>query len=174
MKLIISTFLLTVVFAVAAMAQRDDTVTGGDLGRGLQLSGTQTAAAQLNSNVFEGNTFMFTANDDVQNYALSVSIDYVANPEEAQSYYAVGGSWTLSVFRDGNLVGTIYGDITGGGINEIMDENSVIVQRAVEAQFRTQGGTGEFSETIAQDEAAGTMSVVTEGPATSGSLFNVL
>jgi hypothetical protein len=176
MKLIFSTILLTTIFAFAAMAQRIDITPGTLAGRELPVSGTQTAPGLSDGSTFRGNAFMFTSADERNNYALSVSIDYVENPFEANSFDATGGSWTLTVFRGGVMIGTVYGDVVGGGINERLDENSALLERNVDVQFQAQGGTGEFESPDTRVDGLGSLiiSSVGEDAAASGSLYNIL
>jgi hypothetical protein len=179
MKLTISTLLLTVFLAVTALAQDGmNAVPAGTLiTPALEISGMQTAEAEPDgiAPMFRGNTFMFAGANRTMNYSLSVSLDYAPTPDEPQSFDVANGSWTLSVFRDGNLVGTVFGDIPGGGISETRDESDQLTERAIDASFRVQGGTGEFEYMQAEDEASGSFIVSTpgEGPDTKGQLHNI-
>jgi hypothetical protein len=178
MKLTISTVLLTALLAVSAFAQRGFDVIIDPKGSPLTVTGLETSAGdpETFAPMVQGNTFMLSGVNGDINYSLSVAFDYSANPDEPQSYDVASGNWTLSFFRDGNLVGTMFGDIPAGTISETRDENDQLTERNIKAAFRTQGGTGEYEYVQAEDEATGTLMVRTpgEGPDTKGELLNVL
>jgi hypothetical protein len=177
MKSTIFIFVLTLVMAGSAIAQRG--FEAADLNvPAISVKGEQTAAGNpdAESSVVRGNTFMMVGADRQSNYSLSVSVDYTPNADEVQVSDVAGGSWTLSIYRDGNLVGTVFGDMVGGSITEVLNEDTTLGERDITANFRIQGGTGEYDYVAAEDEPSGTLTSVTgaDGVETKATIFNVL
>jgi hypothetical protein len=178
MKTTIFIFLLTAAMAVTAMAQLSDEIPTGLNNSEIELMGMQTNGGTVNGsqpNMVEGNTFILSGADDQQDYALSVSLDYVQNEEQPTQFTVAGGSWTLSVFRDGSLVGTIYGDVTSGDISDAVNEEAQPVQRTVKAQIRILGGTNNYKGVQAEDESSASLVSVTDvdGAQTKATAYDI-
>ena len=171
MKKIIYLLVLTIVLAGGAVAQKtskqailsstDDPtpiyvpVEPGDV---KNFSGTESAEATLDklNKIYRGNSFAIICEQDAYAASMAVSIDYSPVSDQPGSYAIKGGSWTLTIYEDGEYVGVLYGDIPEGSIIEVTDSDTGdVLQRSISANFRVVGGMDRFANTVPEEIARG-------------------
>ena len=73
----------------------------------------------------------------------------------------VGGTWTLHVYKGGQLRGMLFGEFTGGTIEWIKDKSGTIIAETVTGRLVITGGTGEF-ESIGGAHTSGIVSTISD------------
>jgi hypothetical protein len=70
----------------------------------------------------------------------------------------VGGTWTLHLYKEGQLRGMLFGEFTGGTIEWMKDKEGNVITEIVTGNLVVTGGTGEFE--------------AVDGPLTSGVMWS--
>ncbi|CAN5210540.1 hypothetical protein BH10ACI1_BH10ACI1_15270 [soil metagenome] len=129
--------------ASAATAQNKN---GGFAPVGI-FSGVETSPGicEIVSAMCSGNTFVLNSYGEWETHNLTVSLNYSLNTYIPNNFIVTSGSWSLTVIRDKQSVGTLYGEIQTGSINLITDSNGEAVSKQVRATLRSTGGLGIFA-----------------------------
>lgn len=109
--------LLVAFTASSAAAQNDNT---GTLIPADNYSGVESAAAVCEpmASVCYGNTFVLANISESETRHLTVSLNYPnVLPNGTNGSFAVNGTWSLVVVREGKYIGTLYGKVTDGTID---------------------------------------------------------
>jgi len=142
--------------------------------QGMESSG---GTMDVLSNLYRGHSFVFLSDDRTNPISLTVTMDY-GLIEAPGTYQVVSGQWTLVVFEDGNYVGTLFGDIPQGMIQEVANLESAggVSQRTFKLNFRITGGMDRYENTEPEDDPHGGFqgTVDTKSSHAEGSLFNIL
>lgn len=95
-----------------------------------------------------GNRFVLTSGGKANTTSLTVSFD-AAPIDHRNSSKVVGGNWTLIIHKRGVYVGSIFGDIPEGRIDDQIDSlKGTSLQRAIHAPFRVKGGLGAYEKML--------------------------
>ncbi len=126
--------------ASAATAQNKD---GGGVSAAVVYTGLETSAGTLDpiSGFSYGNTFVLSSTGEYDSRHLTVSIN---SQEMFQGVGVTGGAWSLTVFRDGVYLGTIYGEVMSGDIENITDKEDKVIGKRTRIILRATGGTGNL------------------------------
>jgi hypothetical protein len=112
-------FTLATFTAVAIKAQ-DDLVDDERIASTHLYSGVESAAGTLEplSSISYNNTYVLTRIEKHESHYLTVSLNHFsAIPDGIVGSRIMGGAWSLVVTRDGQYVGTVFGDVMGGSID---------------------------------------------------------
>ncbi len=135
--------------------------TNGDLVQIIPLTGIETAKGTYEpmTNMFYGKSFVLNNLGESETHLFTVSLDYSnslaywCEPCDAlNSFTVTGGSWSLVVFRNKVYAGTLYGKVSGGTIDAVMNRNGEPGFRQMQINLQATGGlksfAGESSATI--------------------------
>jgi hypothetical protein len=145
-----------------------------------KFKGNESAAPTFDvlNNMYWGNAFALVTDDKSNSTVLSVSFDYTPNMEQPGDNQVTGGSWTLTVYQNGDYVGTIYGNVSDGVIVETTDETTGSVSmKSVKAHFIVTGGMGLYENIDVDQAPQGDYSSLTDyfdGGKTNAVLTNIL
>lgn len=117
--------------------------------KGFLYDGVETSAGNQDpvSGFRYGTTYVLSGSGEVESRYMTVSI----NSREMLIGLAVtGGAWSVSVFRDGMHVGTVYGDITSGDIQDMIGKKGVPFGKQTRVDLQGTGGTGIFDHVGSQ------------------------
>lgn len=142
---IVLTAVLTLYAASAVAAQNnnpDSSVILADLYTGIE-SAAGTCEMMFTATCY-GNTFVLNSFGKAETRHLTVSLNYFNSlPNGGNGFAILGGTWSLVVIRDGQYVGTIYGDVKDGSIVFPQNENEPSA-KITTATLRITGGLGSF------------------------------
>ena len=115
---------------------------GGDISAATIYNGIETSEGTRDhlSGFQYGNTFVMTGTGEYDSLHLTVSIN---SQEMFQGVGVTGGAWSLVVFR-GVYLGTIYGEVMSGDIENITDKEGKIIGKQTRITLRATGGTGNL------------------------------
>ena len=119
---------------------------GGFIPAGI-FNGVETSEGKCNtvSAMCYGDTFVLTSYGEWETHQLTISVNYSLNTYIPNNFIATGGTWSLLVIRDNQLVGTLYGEVRTGSVNIITDNNGEAVSKQVRANLLSTGGLGIFA-----------------------------
>ncbi|MFN0138995.1 MAG: hypothetical protein ACKVQW_02765 [Pyrinomonadaceae bacterium] len=111
--------------------------------KGFFYDGAETSAGNQDpvSGLRYGNTYVLSSVGEVESRYMTVSVN---SREMLIGFGVTGGAWSVSVFRDGAHVGTVYGDIMSGDIQDIIGKKGVPSGRQTRIDLQGTGGTGIF------------------------------
>lgn len=133
-KMTMMTIGAVVLMTAAVSAQSPDYPAKGSIYDGVESSsGNQDPLSGFQY----GNTFVLTSIGKVESRYLTVSVN---SQEMFKGVGVTGGAWSLAVFRDGAHVGTLYGDVVSGEIQQIIGKKV----KQTRLELRATGGTGIF------------------------------
>jgi hypothetical protein len=113
-----------------------------------------------------GATFVGRATGELPGYIVA-SINYTPpNPGPGVTNNVVGGRWTLSVYRDGELQGRLSGSIAGGAATWNADGTLA----AINLGLSVASGTGAYAGTTGSGSFTGLLSHLTFPPTWGGAL----
>ncbi len=121
------------------------------------FSGQETVGGtkDLLNNIYRNNTFVMISNDpaDPANAgSLTVSLDMAPIDGLPGAYNIVSGNWSLTVFREGNYVGSLYGEISRGRVTDTLNNlTGETLQRKIKARIRIKGGIGSYENIRPQE-----------------------
>lgn len=164
MKKIALTVLLTII-SMAGATPAQENVKSDLL---LEYDGVETFAGTSDpiNSILWGETFYMQNVSYSQTNCLNISINssterVIPIDGEVQNGDAVlGGNWSLVVSRENRVIGTIYGEVTGGVIHEIVRTIKDSTVRQTRITLRTTGGTGAL-EGIGKRHIIGTFEAAT-------------
>ena len=134
----------------------------------LEYDGVETFAGTSDSfnSILWGETFSLQSVSYSQTNCLNISINssterVIPIDGEVQTGDTVlGGNWSLTVFRENRVIGTIYGEVTGGVTHETAGTTKDSTVRQTRITLRTTGGTGAL-EGIGKRHISGTFDAAT-------------
>lgn len=134
----------------------------------LEYDGVETFAGTSDSinSILWGETFSMQSVSYSQTNCLNISINSsteraIPIDGEGQSGDGVlGGNWSLTVFRENRVIGTTYGEVTGGVTHEAAGTTKDPTVRQTRITLRTTGGTGAL-EGIGKRHIIGTFEAAT-------------
>lgn len=137
---LLSVAVLTVINPATARAQNK---IGIDFSAATVYNGLETSAGTVDhiSGYRYGNTFVLTATGEYDSRHLTVSLN---SQEMFVGVGVTGGAWSLTVIRDGVYLGTIYGEVMSGDIENIVDEKGDIVGKRTRIDLQATGGTSNL------------------------------
>jgi hypothetical protein len=126
--------------ASAATAQNKN---GDHLAKGSIYDGHETSAGNQDpvSGFQYGNTFVLTSTGEVESRYMTVSIN---SREMFKGVGVTGGMWSVAVFRDSVYVGTVYGEVISGDIQDIISKKGDVIGKQTRIDLQGTGGTGIF------------------------------
>ncbi|MFN0140296.1 MAG: hypothetical protein ACKVQW_09445 [Pyrinomonadaceae bacterium] len=140
----------------AAMAQKGDDVAPVGLYTGVQ---TNEGILDPASGMTRGNSFVLNSYGEWETHQLTISIDY--QPGIAPNNFTVsGGSFSLLIFRDGELVEAVYGAVRGGSVAIITDENNEPSAKQVSVMLSSGGSLGKDGKK--DKEISGSYNAITD------------
>ena len=134
----------------------------------VEYDGVETFAGTSDpiNSILWGETFSMQSASYWQTNCLNISINsstqrVIENDGEVQNGDEVlGGNWSLAVFRENRVFGTIYGEVTGGVTNETVGSIKDSTVRQTRITLQTTGGTGAL-ERIGKRHITGTFDAAT-------------
>ncbi len=88
-----------------------------------------------------GTTYVLTSRGEVESRYMTVSIN---SREMFKGVGITSGTWSVAVFLDSVHVGTLYGDVLSGDIQEILNKKGEIIGKQTRIEIQGTGGTGIF------------------------------
>lgn len=162
MKRIAYTFALMLVLVGSAVAQSGtQDKQPNSLWQGFSLSvykmeGVEASTGILDKvdGVYWGRTYI--VRNEEATFTLSLNYNYEeksfnpAEPNEVMDFQSsnpiVGGSWTMVVYKGGELKGMLFGEFTGGTMTWKMDRAGNEVNCAISGVLYIKGGTQDFAK----------------------------
>jgi hypothetical protein len=105
-----------------------------------------------------GSTFLLASVAGAESRYLTVSVN---SREIFKGIGVTGGAWSVAVFDDGAHVGTVYGEIVSGEIQDIISEKGALTGRQILIDLRATSGTGIFDNEWGQN-ISGTLIMTTD------------
>ncbi len=175
MKRFVLTITLVFMFAAGAYAQsagNNGTATDlwGDYNFSEKMSGLETAKGTEdfeddiiwgNSITLAGTTAEFTAN--LNRSGIRMDPDF--------GNKVAGGTWTLHVYKGGELSGMLFGEFTGGMVEWLRDRRGNVVAQSINATLVITGGTGAFAS-VGGPSTSGTMTSISNMDKTAQPIHN--
>lgn len=147
MKQFVLTIALMLMLVGTAAAQRNSYSSGlweGDTMQMANLEGIEASAGIVDPEDDTRWGHTFALRNDESN--LTVSINYTsATPNFAEPNAIVGGSWAMSIYKQGEFKGMLFGDIALGTMEYKITRGGEVSSAAVSAELRIKGGTGIFA-----------------------------
>jgi hypothetical protein len=133
---------------------------GDDLAKGFIYDGVETSAGNQDpmSGSQYGNTFVLTKQGKGESRYITVSVN---SREMFKGVGVTGGAWSVAVFRDGAYVGTVYGEVVSGDIQEIINKKGELIGKQTRIDLLGTGGTGIFDNEESQ-KINGCLNMTTE------------
>jgi hypothetical protein len=140
---------MMMVLAISLMANAATAQTkignkiGNDFSAAVIYTGLETSAGTLDpmSGFRYGNAFVLSGTDEYDSRYLTVSIN---SGDLGYGIGITGGMWSLVVIRDGVYLGTIYGEVMSGEIENITDKTGEIIGKRTRLELQAKGGTGNL------------------------------
>ena len=139
----ISRTILILILAVGANLVAAQNKLGGDISAAVIYNGLETSAGTVDpiSGFRYGNTFVLSSTGEWDARYLMVSLN---SQEMFVGVGVTGGAWSLTVIRDGVYLGTIYGEVMSGDIENLTDKDGKIIGKRTRIELRATGGTGNL------------------------------
>lgn len=100
---------------------------------------------ELFSSIYYNNTFVLNSIEEKETHHLTVSLNHFSSmPNGIIGSVITGGTWSLVVTREGNYIGTIFGDVTDGSV-EVTEIDYKRPKKLSHAKLRATGGLGLFA-----------------------------
>ena len=143
MKREISRTILILILVVGAQVGLAQNKIGLDFSAATVYTGLETSAGTIDpiSGYRYGNTFVMTSTGEWDSRHLTVSLN---SQEMFPGVGVTGGAWSLTVIRDGVYLGTIYGEVMSGDIENIVDEKGDIIGKRTRIDLQATGGTSNL------------------------------
>ena len=128
-------YIIALVFALA----------GGAFAQSYDMTGVEVTKGTFDSEDSKvwGNTFTLHGNSGELSYNFTISMDYISEKPTPFNEVA-GGHWTLAVFKNGEYVGTLYGEVLGGTITWNFDRRGNPISRNTSVKVKIHGRTNWF------------------------------
>jgi hypothetical protein len=122
---------------------------GDDLAKGFIYDGVETSAGNQDpvSGFQYSNTYVLTSLREGESRYMTVSVN---SREMFKGVGVTGGAWSVAVFRDGAYVGTVYGEVVSGDIQNIVSKKGYVVGKQTRVDLQGTGGTGIFDNEESQ------------------------
>jgi hypothetical protein len=92
-----------------------------------------------------GNVYVLEGSSGKTQAQLTVTLDYISGlPDPLNGNHVTDGSWTLAVYRNGEYLGNLYGQVAGGELHWKMARDGSIGFGDFDLKFFVTGGTGKF------------------------------
>jgi|GEM_PF-5625680 len=156
MKQFVYTIALMLVLVGSAAAQRNTNDAGLWEENTLLLSNLEGVQASsgvvdIEDDTLWGHTFAMR-NAEAN---LTVSLNYTSHvPSVDGPNKIVGGTWTMSIYKEGEFKGMVFGEFDGGAIEWQMSRTGVLNSAAITAQMSIKGGT-EFYAHLSGTKTSG-------------------
>lgn len=139
----ISRTILILILAVGANVGLAQNKLGDDFSAATVYTGRETSVGTLDpvSGFSYGNTFVLSSTGEYDSRHLTVSIN---SQEMFQGVGVTGGAWSVTVISDGVYLGTIYGEVMSGDIENITDKEDKIIGKRTRLILRATGGTANL------------------------------
>ncbi len=139
----ISRTILILILVVGANVGLAQNKLGEDFSAATVYTGLETSAGTLDpvSGLRYGNTFVLSSTGEYDSRHLTVSIN---SQEMFVGVGVTGGAWSLTVIRDGVYLGTVYGEVMSGDIENIVDEKGEIIGKRTRIELQATGGTSNL------------------------------
>ena len=130
------------VLLTSAVSARNE--IGNYAAKGVVYDGVESSAGYKDavSGFHYGNTFVLASVVEAESRHLSVSVN---SQEVFKGVGVTGGAWSVVVFNDGAHIGTVYGEIVSGEIQDIISEKGELIGKQTLMELRATGGTGIFN-----------------------------
>lgn len=112
-------------------------------------TGTEISGGRFDSmnTMLWGNTYVLTGTNEQETHSLTISLDYYdSQPNGGNGFAVMSGMWSLVVFRNNAFAGTLYGDVSGGAITFLQNDDGGTVSKRTNAVLKVNGGTGIFKK----------------------------
>lgn len=145
----IAMMMVMVIGLMASSATARNEIRDDDV-KGFVYDGVESSAGNQDpvSGFHYGNAFVLSSVREVESRYLNVSIN---SREMFLGVGVTGGTWSVAVFRDGGNVGTVYGEILAGEIQDIIGEKGQRIGKQIRIDLRATGGTGIFDNDESQN-----------------------
>ena len=88
-----------------------------------------------------GTTYVLTSRGEVESRYMTITIN---SREMFKGVGVTSGTWSVAVFRDSVHVGTLYGEVLSGDIQEIINKKGEVIGKQTGLELQGTGGTGIF------------------------------
>lgn len=146
MKNLIYLIILTVTFAVSAVAQVIEAPVEPVLTTKVNLSGVQSSEGKVDSvnNMRMGNAFVLNGADGDLSYHFTMSMDYsAAQPDFEIGNQVMSGTWNVTVYKNNTYFGSMFGEISTGTIRWYANQPG---SRDTEVQLAITGGMDGYAD----------------------------
>lgn len=138
---------MMVVFAIGLMTAAVS--AENELAKGFIYDGVESSAGNQDpvSRFQYGNTYVLISLGEAESRYMTVSVN---SREMFKGVAVTGGVWSVAVFRDGAYVGTVYGEVMSGDIQEIVNKKGELIGKQTQIDLQGTGGTGIFDNEESQ------------------------
>lgn len=131
-----------------------------------QVQGVETSTGTVAGNARYGATFAGSVHGDPGGI-LAASANYTpAFPGPGITNTIIGGSWSLSIYRDGRFQGTLFGPLAAGQVRW----NPDVTEATMTARLEVSGGTGSYLGARGAATFSGNLVHLTYPPTVAGSI----
>lgn len=159
MKHIIFAFALMLVLVGSAVAQSSMDDKPGPFWQGFSLSVNKMEGFEASTGILDKEEALcwgrtFTVMNETGVFTLSVNYNYarsatavdVLEPNSSVGDPIVSGTWTMVVYKGGELRGMLFGDFTGGTMTWTTDKAGNLAYGSINGVLNIKGGTHDFAE----------------------------
>lgn len=131
------------------------------LAKGFLYEGVETSAGNQDpvSGFQYGTTYVLSSLGEVESRYMTVSVN--SRERRFIGVRVTGGAWSVAVFRDGAHVGTVYGEVISGDIQQIINKEGELIGKQTQIDLKGTGGTGIFDNEESQ-EINGSLNMTTD------------
>lgn len=157
MKKLFYLTILTVLFvsgisakSLTSVQTRNKMIISHEVLETLTLAGVQSeeGLADSGNDTRLGNTFVLTGGNENVSVSLTISMNYTAaEPDIERGNKVIGGTWTMTVYKNGVYFGVMYGSVSGGAINWQMADD-VLISRQTDVQLDINGGLDGYANSV--------------------------
>ncbi len=153
MKQLIFAMALMLMLVGSAAAQSDVNFWQGSNLYINKLEGVETSSGIVDTedNIVWGNTYTVRNETGI----FTISFNREAFVRSSVRDVIVSGSWTMTVYKNGEYSGTLYGDVASGQAQYNYDETGNVSTGLINAKLRIKGGTDNFANVTASEATAG-------------------